>query len=163
MESREKEQTVKDLQEIVDNYSGSWQRFNVLDNALTLIKELTEDVERVSKQCGNIIVECDERDAERLKQVGEYAAKVKELTEENERLKGDNEYILMQHAFQRRPSGDCWNDVIEKAKVDVINKMRDKLTAMSEFYLHADRDGGLLYVDFCDWIDQVAKEILGEE
>ena len=46
-------------------------------NALALIKELTEDVERVSKQCGEIIVECDERDAERLKQVAE-------LTGENE-------------------------------------------------------------------------------
>lgn len=41
-----REQVIKDLQEIVDNYSGSWQRFNVLDNALTLIKELTEENSR---------------------------------------------------------------------------------------------------------------------
>ena len=44
MTLKEREQTVKDLQEIVDNYSGSWQRFNVLNNALTLIKELTEEI-----------------------------------------------------------------------------------------------------------------------
>ena len=50
------------------------------------VKELEADVERVSKQCGEIIVECDERDAERLQQVGEYAAKVKELTEKNKKL-----------------------------------------------------------------------------
>lgn len=43
MELNKREQTIKDLQEIVDNYSGSWQRFNVLDNALALIKELTKE------------------------------------------------------------------------------------------------------------------------
>ena len=37
---------------------------NLLIDALALINELTEDVERVSKQCGEIIVECDERKAE---------------------------------------------------------------------------------------------------
>ena len=46
MTLKEREQTVKDLQEVVDNYSGSWQRFNVLDNALALIKELTEENEQ---------------------------------------------------------------------------------------------------------------------
>jgi regulator of replication initiation timing len=54
------------------------------ENALNeKVKELTEDVERVAKQCGEIIVECDERDAERLNQVGK-------LTEENERLRKHN-------------------------------------------------------------------------
>lgn len=47
MELKEREQVVKDLQEIVDNYSGSWKRFNVLDGALTLIKELTEENDRL--------------------------------------------------------------------------------------------------------------------
>ena len=44
MTLKERKQVIKDLQEIVDNYSGSWQRFNVLDNALSLIKELTEEI-----------------------------------------------------------------------------------------------------------------------
>lgn len=44
MELKEREQVVKDLQEIVDNYSGDWKRFNVLDNALSLIKELTDEI-----------------------------------------------------------------------------------------------------------------------
>ena len=47
MTLKEREQTVKDLQEIVDNYSGSWQRFNVLNNALAIIKELAEENERL--------------------------------------------------------------------------------------------------------------------
>lgn len=45
MTIKEREQTIKDLQEIVDNYSGSWKRFNMLDNALALIKELAEEIE----------------------------------------------------------------------------------------------------------------------
>lgn len=44
MTIKEREQTTKDLQEIVDNYSGSWKRYDILTNALTLIKELTEEI-----------------------------------------------------------------------------------------------------------------------
>ena len=44
MTINEREQTIKDLQAIVDNYSGSWKRYDVLANALALIKELTEEI-----------------------------------------------------------------------------------------------------------------------
>ena len=44
MTIKEREQTIKDLQETVDNYSGSWKRYDILANALTLIKELTEEI-----------------------------------------------------------------------------------------------------------------------
>ena len=44
MELKERERVVKDLQEIVDNYSGSWQRYDVLSNTLALINELTEEI-----------------------------------------------------------------------------------------------------------------------
>lgn len=44
MTLKERKQIIKDLQTIVDNYSGSWQRFNVLNSALTLIKELAEEI-----------------------------------------------------------------------------------------------------------------------
>ena len=50
MELKEREQVVKDLQEIVDNYSGSWKRFNVLDGTLALIKELTEENEKLKDE-----------------------------------------------------------------------------------------------------------------
>jgi hypothetical protein len=48
---------------------------------------------------------------------------------EIDRLKKDNEYILMQHKFQRRPSGDCWNDVIEKAKDEAIKEFARRVKA----------------------------------
>ena len=44
MTIKEREQTIKDLQEIVDNYSGSWKRYDVLANVLALIIELTEEI-----------------------------------------------------------------------------------------------------------------------
>ena len=44
MTLKEREQTVKDLQKVVDSYSGSWKRYDVLAKALVLIKELTEEI-----------------------------------------------------------------------------------------------------------------------
>ena len=41
-----REEIIKDLQEVVDNYSGSWKRYEVLANALALIKELIEENNR---------------------------------------------------------------------------------------------------------------------
>ena len=44
MTLKEREQTVKDLQKVVDSYSGSWKRYDVLAKALVLIKELTVEI-----------------------------------------------------------------------------------------------------------------------
>ena len=52
---------------------------------------------------------------------------------EIERLKKDNEYILMQHKFQRRPSGDCWNDVIEKAKAEAVKEFAERLKELMQY------------------------------
>jgi regulator of replication initiation timing len=68
-----REQVIKDLQEIVDNYSGSWKRFNVLDGALSLIKELTEELEKERTWADSMI--------------DNLRDDIRKLTEENERLK----------------------------------------------------------------------------
>lgn len=104
---------------------------------------------------------------------------------EIERLKKDNEYILMQHKFQRRPGGDCWNDVIEKAKVEAIKefaesmKKRERSNAYCCFCAHAtiygerakecdepyiDKDGKehshcLMFSKFESYIDKLVKEM----
>ena len=54
-------------------------------NVLALICELTESLDRVQKQCGEIIVECDERDAERLKQVAKLTEECKKWQERLDR------------------------------------------------------------------------------
>ncbi len=46
----EREQIIKDFEEVVDNYSGSWKRFSILNNACSLIKELTEENERLREK-----------------------------------------------------------------------------------------------------------------
>lgn len=108
---------------------------NTVRNALALIKELTEENEGLHASCTELA----------------------RVQEENERLKKDNEYILMQHAFQRRPSGDCWNDVIEKAKADTVRKMQEAL----EQRIHSK-------LSYHGWylketvIAEIAKEMLGE-
>ena len=63
MTIKEREQTINDLQEIVDNYSGSWKRFNVFDNALALIKELTEEIKDFEEEYDRVYeqVEADIR------------------------------------------------------------------------------------------------------
>ena len=74
-------------------------------------------------------------------------SEVERLQSEVERLKKDNEYILMQHRFQRRPSGDCWNDVIEKAKADVAQAIFDNVDEIAYRYLN-DSDysaGDMIY------------------
>ena len=84
---------------------------------------------------------------------------VAKMKVENDRLKKDNEYILMQHKFQRRPSGDCWNDVIEKAKSEAIKEFAERLKAekikpefpWDDFYVTETA------------IDNLVKEMTGEQ
>ena len=98
---------------------------------LALIKELTADVERVSKQCGEIIVECDERDAERLRQVGEYAAKIKELTEEIKDLEAEYDRVYEQAEADIRGNmadgGTSCHWCMDKTKADTVKRMREML------------------------------------
>jgi regulator of replication initiation timing len=105
------------------------------------IKELTEDVERLRKQCGEIIVECDERDAERLKQVAE-------LTAENERLRKRNAVLIEDNHIL---SGEC----IPMAKADTVRKMQERLKSLLKTdYINGTREQAL------SAIDQIAKEML---
>lgn len=118
-------------------------------DALALIKQLTQAHEMLSESYDHLEKTKDELLAERSR-----------LTEENERLKKDNEYILMQHAFQRRPSGDCWNDVIEKAKADTVREMQSRLAQ----YIGTYTDKSFVYVSaMFKLIDKIAKEMIGDE
>ena len=78
---------------------------------------------------------------------------------EIDRLKKDNEYILMQHKFQRRPSGDCWNDVIEKAKAEAIKEFAERLKA---FKIKPEFPWDDFFVTE-GAIDNLVKEMTGEK
>lgn len=83
---------------------------------------------------------------------------VAKMKVENDRLKKDNEYILMQHKFQRRPSGDCWNDVIEKAKSEAIKEFAEAVKM--EFYREFDE---IIPSIMADRIDSLVKEMMEGE
>ena len=80
-----------------------------------------DEIVKALNCCGNQMHSCSDRQC-KAKTMGNAVELIVCQKAEIERLKKDNEYILMQHAFQRRPSGDCWNDVIEKAKTEAIEE-----------------------------------------
>lgn len=142
-----REQIVKALEEWIKRYKSNYYREHAV-NALALIRELTKDVERVSKQCGEIIDECDERDAERLMQVAK-------LTEENERLRvvADMSDTTLTDAL-RIVKKFC-DSRIKRAKANTVRKMQEEARQMC--FIIGDEE----YVTLCD-LDKIAKELLEE-
>jgi cell division septum initiation protein DivIVA len=79
---------------------------------------------------------------------------VKELTEENERLKRDVE--ILEDVLDTSSKV-----LVQSTKADTVRKMQHRLTS-NEFYIVADNYDGMQYVDFCAWVEDVAKEVLEE-
>lgn len=75
---------------------------------------------------------------------GEYLSLMKESESQKaeiERLSKLNEEILMDHRFDRRPGGDCWNDVIEKAKTKVAREIFAEIeNFFFKYYEHASTE-----------------------
>lgn len=146
-------------------------------DALALIKQLTEDVERVRKQCGEIIVECDERDAERLKQVAEltkenedlkaiaegyqkqfedcYEEKSK-LTEENERLSVCTKILTTNNADLETELALTY-DLLEESKADTVREVQTKFAMC--FGTYTDKDMTPITEVF-KRLNQIAEEML---
>ncbi len=130
-----------------------------MGNALALIKELTEDVERVAKQCAEIIVECDERDAERLKEVADlkaiaeqYQKQFEDCYEENERLTTScTELEQVCKKWQGRLNIEC-----EYTRADTVRKMQDAFAV--HFGTYTDKDT-VKVLDVFRLLDQIAKEM----
>ena len=110
--------------------------------ALSLIKELTKDVERVAKQCAEIIVECDERDAERLKQVADWKAIAEGYQKQFEDCAEDRAKLTEEN---------------ERLRADTVRKMQERLKA--EAYPFPCAIGVEYAVPYCK-IDQIAKEMV---
>ena len=102
--------------------------------------------------------------------LGNAIGLIEKLDDENKRLRAELEEVDVIYEEERQEH-EKWleeqrrlfNEAMQHVEADIVRRMREKLFSRSEFYLHADNDGGLLYVDFCAWFDEVAKEILGEE
>lgn len=83
---------------------------------------------------------------------------IKELTEENERL---NERLDREACCQYDLCGQIVNlrDDVKYIKAETVQKIQKRLTS-DEFYIIADDNDGVQYVDFCVWVEDIAKEIL---
>jgi hypothetical protein len=83
---------------------------------------------------------------------------VKELTEENEKL---NERLDREAKCQYDLATKIVDlrDDAKYIKADTVRKMQHRLTS-NEFYIVADDYDGMQYVDFCAWVEDVAKEML---
>ena len=106
-----REQIIKDLQEVVDNYSGSWKRYDVLANALALIKEFAEE-----NEC--------------LKQQNEiYEVLNKKLEDACESYAWQYGTAVSKELF------------LKKERENTVREMQKRLTDRDEFSLRADYDG----------------------
>lgn len=87
-------------------------------------------------------------------------ALVKELIEENEKL---NERLDREAKCQYDLATKIVDlrDDAKYIKADTVRKMQHRLTS-NEFYIVADDYDGMQYIDFCAWVEEVAKELLEE-
>ena len=130
---------------------------HIQEDALALIKELTEDVKRVTKQCGEIIVECDERDAERLRELADleaiaeqYRKQFEDCAEDRAKLTEENERLRAEVSVKKKLLDKCV-DLEDNVRADTVRKMQERLKAQK--FTHKNF-GELVYVDD---IDQIAK------
>ena len=98
-------------------------------------------------------------------------ALIKELTEENEYLKQQNEiYEVLNKKLENACESYAWQYgtavskelFLKKERENTVREMQKRLTDRDEFSLRADYDG-IYYIDHACWVNQVAAEILGEE
>jgi ubiquitin C-terminal hydrolase len=128
-------------------------------------KYTDDEVIRALECCAN--GECDEcpyQDNSPCKEYLNNAALdlINRQRAEIEILKKDNEYILMQHKFQRRPSGDCWNDVIEKAKSEAVKEFAERLKQNLDISVCGYSSEEVTF-DVELTIDNLVKEMTGEK
>ena len=118
-------------------------------DALSLIKELTEDNEYLKTQLTAAEARYESRKESDLEEVLELRLKVEELTEENERLREDNEI-----KSQKRANIFEIANAFERGRTNGVRKMQERLKekAFSVPTVYNSYFGRM--------IDQIAKEML---
>lgn len=149
--------------------------YQAMANALALIRyykmenqRLTESLDRVQKQCGEIIVECDERDAERLKQVAELTIELDAMRSaansykmDNQRLTEENERLTSEISVKKKLLVKC-SDLVEHIQADTVRKMQERLKAKAVEDESLDGRNTIQIINAI-WVDKIAKELLEEE
>lgn len=113
-------------------------------NALSLIKELTEENEAISERYAIQVVTAIELDKQ-----------VQKLTEENERLSAYNENLIKENTYLSNHLLDEVEQAKDLAISDTVRKMHSEIEARCI-------KGGIYPAFVKSTIDQIAKEIIGE-
>lgn len=113
----------------------------LLVDALSLIKELTEEVESL-KQC------MEHEHASFMETFGEYGEKCDKLAEENERLRAPRFISYPDGTTEMIPS-------VESVRADTVRKMRELIKVRCI-------KGGIYPAFVASTIYQIAKEMIGE-
>lgn len=131
-----------------------------IEELLCYIKELTEENERLVKQCGELIIECDGRDAARLEQIAELIKENKELKADLAEAEAEYDRVYEQAEADIRGNmadgGTSCHWCIAGHRADTIREMRDRLSDKA-----LDKYPYVGYIDVFD-MEDVAKEMLEE-
>jgi hypothetical protein len=124
-------------------------------NREQIVKTIQDCIDRPNcTECPNLTL-CSGHGFEYL--LVQTLALIKKFTEENERLNTSCTELKQEcKKWQGRLKIEC-----EYTKADTVRKMQERLTS-DEFYIMADDYDGMQYVDFCAWVEDVAKEVLEE-
>ena len=127
-------------------------------DALSLIKELTEESEYLKTALTACEARYESRKETSLEEVLELRLKVDELTEENERWRAEaeNQSILWRQHFE-----SIYESVKETLKADTVRKMQERLKAQA--IIIKDHTGKMGTVVGVGNIDDVAREMLGDD
>lgn len=115
---------------------------NLAKDALSLIKELTEENEKLLTALANYDRQTDVRIAEEYYTVEAY----EELREENERLRAE--------VSVKKKLLDKCVDLEDRVRADTVRKMQERLKKAFNF------GHTILEKSICDIIDHIAKEML---
>jgi FtsZ-binding cell division protein ZapB len=119
----------------------------LLVNALSLIKQLTEEIDDLKEDKELYSVFCED-----------YKGQVKKLTEENERLRADKDYWKNRTKESESEYDQAVKRGYELGTVDSVKSFAERLKA--ETITIQDHTGKLGLVVLVGTIDQIAKEMV---
>ena len=118
----------------------------MIEDALSLIKELTEEVENYRNELGEVRFALAEANNDK-----------KELTDENERLSVCNKILTANNADLEAELSLTY-DLLEETKADTVRKYREQL---HRAFAHSDSKDKFNKGVFLTKADQIAEEMLG--
>jgi hypothetical protein len=122
------------------------------ENAVVLTdKELNEELDTI--KCAMIVHDDDGEKYVSLDDYNEYTERLGKIARQRKARIEQLEKLL----------DDRCDRCIERVRKVTAEKFAERLKNQSDFFLTADENGDMHYVDFCVWVDEICKEFTGGE